>query len=561
MTVRLRLICEGKTSEYMFDRPRISLGRGPFNDLVIASGTVSPNHAALVLEKDRVSLEIDGSTQPTVVVRDGEILAEVEREASARIELSVGDFLLFGAAVRLEILSIRAQVVDRWEVCSLDAGKERTPSPELTHSFLMASEEIAKHPGDLRVMLEQCASLSSVALQGNVRRLVISLFTDSDEFLDDTWSLDLSLGAENSEIFDVARAPLARFGADGAQYARQLLSAADVFLTADGERTRDGVVIYIGLPSGGGNGVLALEMDRTRSSAAIAPLARALRALASLCASIRAAERRARSSDEENRYFRERERRHYLFKELVCESSSMRATHRRLDQYVESAAPVLILGEAGSGKELIARALHHLGERSKGMFISLHCGRHNNESMGVELFGCVASELAGALAARKGIFELAYDGTVYLEEIDLLSPMLQGKLVRMLKEGEVRRVGGSVGRRVCSRLVVSTHRPPRELVQAGKLRHDLYLLLKEHTLEVPALRRRQEDLMPLARLFLKTFARRYDRRVSDFDEEVAVAMQGYDWPGNVRELQSFVESAVLKCDANAEMIQMQDTSI
>jgi len=563
MTVRLRLICEGNTSEYMFDRPRISLGRGPFNDIVIASGAVAPNQATLVLEQDRMLLEIEGSTQPTVVVRDGEILAEVEREAPAKIDVAAGDFLLFGAAVRLEILSVRAQVVDRWEVWSLDAGRERTPSPELTHCFLKSSEEIAKHPGELRAMLEQCAILSEVALQGKVRRLVVSVFTDSDEFLDDTWALDLSLGPDNAEIFDVARAPLVRFGGDGAQRARALLESEDVFLTASGERTRDGLVIYIGLPSGvgGGSGVLALEMDRARSSAAIAPLARALRALASLCVSIRAAERRARSSDEENRYFRERERRHYLFKELVCESPGMRAVHRRLNQMVESSSPVLILGEAGSGKELIARALHHLGERREGMFISLHCGRHNNESMGVELFGCVASELAGALAARKGIFELAHDGTVYLEEIDLLSPTLQGKLVRMLKEGEVRRVGGAVGRRVFSRLVVSTHRPPRELVQTGKLRHDLFLALKEHTLEVPALRRRHEDLMPLARLFLKTFARRYDRQVSGFDEEVTAAMERYDWPGNVRELQSFVESAVLKCAEDAPEIMMKDTSI
>lgn len=250
MTVRLRLICEGKTSEYMFDRPRISLGRGPFNDIVIASGAVAPNHAALVLEQDRVVLKIEGSTQPTVVVRDGEILAEVEREASAEIHLSAGDFLLFGAAVRLEILSVRAQVVDQWEVCSLDAGKERTPSSELTHCFLKSSEEIAKHPGELRAMLEQCAILSEVALQGKVRRLVVSIFTDSDEFLDDTWALDLSLGPDNAEIFDVARAPLTRFGGDGAQRARTILESEDVFLTAPGERTRDGLVIYIGLPSG-----------------------------------------------------------------------------------------------------------------------------------------------------------------------------------------------------------------------------------------------------------------------------------------------------------------------
>ncbi|MBA2662536.1 MAG: sigma-54-dependent Fis family transcriptional regulator [Bradymonadaceae bacterium] len=249
---------------------------------------------------------------------------------------------------------------------------------------------------------------------------------------------------------------------------------------------------------------------------------------------------------EENRYFAERERRHYLFKELVCESATMRAVYDALNERVARDTPVLITGEAGTGKELLARALHHLSWRKEGMLISLDCSQLTNDLLDFELFGCVASELAGAVAARKGIFELARNGTVFLDEIDLLSPLMQGKIVRMLKEGEVRRIGDAVGRSVNARLIASTHRDLQTLVNEGKLRHDLFLALRGHVLEVPALRHRQADILPLARTFLRSYCQRYGARCRKFDDATLAWMLAYRWPGNVRQLQSFIESAVLR---------------
>jgi Nif-specific regulatory protein len=239
----------------------------------------------------------------------------------------------------------------------------------------------------------------------------------------------------------------------------------------------------------------------------------------------------------------------------------MREVYDQLNALVTRHDPVLILGEAGSGKELLARAIHHLGPGREGMFISLHCGQLGDEVLGIELFGCVASELSGALAPRKGVFELAGEGTIYLDEIDLLSPLMQGRLVRMINEAEVRRVGDSVGRPVRSRLVASTHHPLQELVQSGKLRQDLYLLLKDHALEVPPLRERREDLMPLARIFLKSFSKRYNKKLKRFDEAVASRLLEHSWPGNVRELQTFIEAAVLKTADDATIVGTDDLSI
>ncbi|MEZ4458518.1 MAG: sigma 54-interacting transcriptional regulator [bacterium] len=254
------------------------------------------------------------------------------------------------------------------------------------------------------------------------------------------------------------------------------------------------------------------------------------------------------SALEENRYFRERERRHYLFKELVVESPAMRMTFEKLNSVVDAPTPVLLVGESGTGKELLARALHHFCAQRDGMLFRLNCAKTLDADIDVEMFGCVASEFQGAIAPRKGVFELAADGTVFLEEIDVLSPMIQGKLVRMLKEGEVRRVGDPVGRPVRARLVASTNRPISELVESNKLRRDLYLLLKDNIIDVPPLRQRNEDILPLARTFLKNYAQRYGRPVQRFDEEVLERLSNHDWPGNVRELQLMIESAVLKCD-------------
>ncbi len=252
-----------------------------------------------------------------------------------------------------------------------------------------------------------------------------------------------------------------------------------------------------------------------------------------------------RSIEEENRYFRTRQRRHYLVKDLVCESEEMRSVYDELHERVDEETPILLTGEAGVGKELLARALHHLGERRDGMLIRMDCANFPRELVDFELFGCVASELTGAVAARKGIFELAEGGTVFLDEVDRLSPMIQGKLARVLKEKEVRRLGDAVGRPVDTRLIVSSHRDLDELCDRGMFRADLYELLASHRLDVPPLRRRTADILPLARIFLKKFTTRYEPECRVLGEELKQWLTAYRWPGNVRQLQTVIEAVVL----------------
>ena len=261
--------------------------------------------------------------------------------------------------------------------------------------------------------------------------------------------------------------------------------------------------------------------------------------------------------EEENRYFRERERRHYLFKDLVCESEVMRKVYDELHDCVDLQTPILMTGEAGTGKELLARALHHLGDRKEAMLIRMDCAAFPADMVGLELFGCVASELTGAVAARKGIFELAEGGTVFLDEVDQLSPMIQGKLVRVLEEREVRRIGDAVGRPVDARLIASSHRDLEKLCEQGRFRSDLYEVLHTHTLEVPPLRERRADILPLARIFLKSFRERYGGRCKRMSEAFGQWLLTYHWPGNVRQLQTVMEATVLMAREN-EVVERAD---
>ncbi len=550
MTVRLRITLAGSMTEYLFDRGTISVGRAPSNDLVLRGVQAAVRHGALHQSSDgALSFEVLACGQPALLLRDGSIVGESDGDAPARWDLAPGDYLSLGLdATRLEIVSVSVPERVPWRLEPTPALAEA--SADALARTLAMCESVSAHDDPLRAALELLPELARASGSASVVRADVSLFTESDEFFDPTYSAVYS-SDETHDTF--GRDPLHVFAGPQAVSLQSQLESEPSLVACSLDASRALTLLHT---ADSPIGALAVELSEPCAHA------RDLLALSSALftrAAHAARDRHARRGlSEENRYFRERERRHYLFKELVRESSPMKRTYERLGTLVSSDDPALILGEAGSGKELLARALHHLGPRRDGVFISLKCAAAPDEVLGVELFGCIASELVGAVAPRKGAFELATDGTVYLEEVERLSPLLQGKLSRTLKEGEVRRVGDSVGRRVRARLVASTHLPLDRLARSGALRHDLLLALREHTLTVPALRARREDLMPLARMFLNSYATRYGARARSFAPDVAQRMLEYDWPGNVRELQSFVETAVLRAPKDASAIEARD---
>jgi two-component system response regulator HydG len=222
---------------------------------------------------------------------------------------------------------------------------------------------------------------------------------------------------------------------------------------------------------------------------------------------------------------------------MVAVSASMQALLKRVARFAQSEAPVAVLGETGTGKEVIARLLHANCSRAKQPFVAVNVAALPAELLESELFGHGRGAFTGAGPARQGLFEAANGGTLFLDEIAEMPLALQAKLLRVLQDGEVRRVGESSAFAVDVRIICATHRDPAERVRQGLFREDLYYRLKVLTLRVPPLRARKADVLPLAQHFLK----QEKPGLLGFSPEVEGRFLDYAWPGNVRELQNVVK--------------------
>jgi two-component system NtrC family response regulator/two-component system response regulator HydG len=235
----------------------------------------------------------------------------------------------------------------------------------------------------------------------------------------------------------------------------------------------------------------------------------------------------------------------YGFEAIVGHSQPMETLLERLRLVAPTRSTALIVGESGTGKELIANALHQNSERADGPFIAVNCGAIPGEILESELFGHEKGAFTGAHQRRIGLIESADGGTLFLDEISELSPDLQVKLLRVLEERRVTRVGGNLQIEVDFRLVAATNRNLEQWVSEGRFRQDLYYRLKVVTLQTPALRDRVEDIPLFVQHFLKLFNDELGREVSGLHPSVLSTLKRHPWPGNVRELRNVIESLVL----------------
>lgn len=226
-------------------------------------------------------------------------------------------------------------------------------------------------------------------------------------------------------------------------------------------------------------------------------------------------------------------------------SAPMLLIRKSLERVAPTDASVLVVGESGTGKELIARELHRLSRRSEGPLICVDGGAISTSLSEDELFGHVKGAFTDASSNRAGRFEQAQGGTLFLDEIANIPPSLQSKLLRVLQSRCITRVGGVDSISVDFRLVCATNGDIPSMIRSGLFREDLFYRLNTVQLHLPPLRERRDEILPLARLFLKEFAERYGRVVEDFSEEVLFRLESYDFPGNIRELRNYVERAVI----------------
>ncbi len=254
---------------------------------------------------------------------------------------------------------------------------------------------------------------------------------------------------------------------------------------------------------------------------------------------------RERTLAEEVSYFREVQRRDVLQEPLRAESPAMRAILDQVGQVAGTAATVLITGETGTGKEKVAQTLHHLSTRREKPFIKVNCSALPAALIESELFGHVKGAFSGAVAARKGRFELADGGTLFLDEIGDLPLDLQPKLLRAIQEREIDPLGSERSRRVDVRLLAATHQDLRKAVAEGRFRQDLFYRLSVFPIHIPPLRERPGDITDLAEAFLERFARENRRPPIQLPPAVRTQLEGYAWPGNVRELHNVLERAAI----------------
>ena len=238
---------------------------------------------------------------------------------------------------------------------------------------------------------------------------------------------------------------------------------------------------------------------------------------------------------------------------LVGRSDALRTLREQIERVASAPrTTVLVLGESGVGKERVARAIHARSARAAGPFVAVNCATLSEELVEAELFGYEAGAFTGARSGgHAGLFEAADGGTLLLDEIGELAPALQARLLRVLEERRVRRVGGTRDVEVDVRVIACTNRDLAAEVEAGRFREDLFYRLNVMCIRVPALRERREDIAPLARHFLAEAARELDRPGLRLDAEALAALEGHSWPGNVRELKNAVERAALLAPAGA----------
>ncbi|PYV28882.1 MAG: two-component system response regulator [Acidobacteria bacterium] len=228
---------------------------------------------------------------------------------------------------------------------------------------------------------------------------------------------------------------------------------------------------------------------------------------------------------------------------LVGRNPAMVEIYKKIAMIADSRATVLICGESGTGKELVAKAIHHNGSRAQQMFFAVNCGGITEPLLETELFGHVRGSFTGAFENKRGIFEAASGGTVFLDEVSEMSAALQVALLRTIEEQKIRRLGSNQWVKIDVRLISASNRNLSELVEEGKFREDLYYRLRVIELDLPPLRERSEDIPLLVDHFLKDFGRERDRTFS-VSNEALTALLGYSWPGNVRELENALEAAV-----------------
>ncbi len=553
-----------------FDQDVVRIGRAPDNDLVLAEPHVSGHHLRVVRGPNRTLVEDLRSTRGTTVFASGatrrlddEFGLTAELECPAALELGSGDEL---TRIEIEVVDEDddARVVSMRkieEIAPAGVGLER--DPDLLRRLYDAQKRVGV-AADLDEVLGVICEAALVLLP-RATHVSITLRDDDDPasepvFVTVLTRVRASDGAAPpppTERIPVARSVFKKVIAE-----RAAVLAADAPRDVGQAESIVGASIRstVAVPLWRGEDILGvIQADNRTAPGMLSSLDLEVLALfasnASLAVSNARLIRRLQAAQDqlrkENTFLKTREQSRGGSFEIIGRSPAMLGLLGQLDKVVDTRVTVLVEGETGTGKELVATAVHYRSRRRDKLFVAQNCAALPENLLESELFGHRKGSFTGATEDKKGLFEIADGGTLFLDEVGEISLSLQSKLLRALQEGEIRPVGATRSHHVDVRIVAATNRNLETEVQTGRFREDLYYRLKVFPLRVPPLRERREDIPLLAGAFLKRYSSELGKAVGGFSQQAMELLVAYDWPGNVRELQNEVQRLVIQLDESA----------
>jgi transcriptional regulator with GAF, ATPase, and Fis domain len=554
-----------------------TIGRSPASTLVITDYHLSGDHAQITQIGDHYVFRDLRSTNGSAVERDGK---RIPVDASARWEVALvdGDTLLLGN--RNDPVRISVRIGDESED---DLGDRLIASRSIMDLPKVADQLDAEPAEAVRVYkalqplgarLEPTEVIDAIVtatfqLLPRATHVAILLRSESDK---DRFALAVSRqrhpaapsGGPGPDPVRASRAVLRRVLADRAAVltanAQEELSTSESIMGGQ-------ILSMLAMPLWRGDDIIGLIQADNRASVnmfadrdlEVALLLGSQAALAvdnaTLVQRLRVAEERARG---ENVYLKRRETK-IKFDNIIGESPAMKAVFTQLERVIDTRATVCIEGETGTGKELIASAIHYQSQRRDKMFVAQNCAALPENLLESELFGHKRGAFTSADSDKKGLFEIADGGTLFLDEMGEMPLTLQAKLLRVLQEGTIRPVGATIEKQVDVRIICATNRDLAAEVEKNRFRQDLYYRLMVFPIKLPTLRERREDIPLLGGHFLKRYAEEYRVELPGFSQDALDALASYAWPGNIRELENEVQRIVIQAETG-HWIEVTDLS-
>ncbi len=557
-----------------------TIGRSPASTVVVTDYHLSGDHAQITQIGEHFVFRDLRSTNGSAIERDGRRIP-VDAAARWEVALADGDFILLGNPA--DPVRIAVQIGDEGDE---DLGDRLIASRSIMDLPQVADQLESDPIGALRVYkalqplgarLEPAEVIeatvgASFELLPRATHVAILLRSDHDK---DRFTLAVS--RERPVDPDHAPAPpdpaVDRVRASRAVLRRVLADRAAV-LTANAlealssESILGGQILSIlAVPLWRGDDIIGLIQVDNRASVGmfnetdleVALLLAGQASLAidnaTLVQRLRIAEEKARG---ENVYLKRKEQK-IKFDNIIGDSPAMKSVLGQLERVIDTRATVCIEGETGTGKELIAAAVHHQSQRADKMFVAQNCAALPENLLESELFGHKRGAFTSADSDKKGLFEIADGGTLFLDEMGEMPLTLQAKLLRVLQEGTIRPVGATSEKQVDVRIICATNRDLSAEVEKGTFRQDLYYRLMVFPIKLPPLRERREDIPALALHFLKRYAGEYRIEIPGFTQDALDALSAYNWPGNIRELENEVQRLVIQAEP-AHWIEITDLS-